>query len=100
MLALTNVKFSGNYAHLSYGYGGGASIQSGGAVTLTNVTFSGNYAGLYGGGLENNMAVTMVVNSILWGNAAGASNPQMYNPSGVSVSYSDIQQSSGFPRCG
>jgi predicted outer membrane repeat protein len=99
-LALTNVKFSGNYASL-YGYGGGASLQSGGMATLTNVTFSGNYAGTQGGGLENYIPATTVVNSIFWANAAGSSDSQMYNPGGISVSYSDIQQSSGvFPGTG
>ena len=79
----------------------GQAFYSGSAVTLTNVTFSGNYAGIQGGGLENNLAVTSMVNCIFWGNAAGSSDPQMYNPSGISVSFSDIQQTSGvFPGAG
>jgi uncharacterized repeat protein (TIGR01451 family)/fimbrial isopeptide formation D2 family protein len=80
--ALTNVLFGGNSATLS---GGGMFNQLGSNPTLVNLTFSGNYAEEYGGGVYNSDSSLTVSNTILWGNTAVVSGPQMYNASSAPI---------------
>jgi uncharacterized repeat protein (TIGR01451 family) len=72
---LINVTFSGNAATNG---GGMANVASN--PTLTNVTFSGNAATTNGGGMYNSAGSSPVIqNSIIWGNVATSSDPQIAN---------------------
>ncbi len=72
-LTLTNCTVSGNSA---YGDGGGG-VADFGVVSLTNCTVSGNYAYGTGGGLENYGTATLG-NTIVAGNTANTSGPDVY----------------------
>jgi len=90
-LFLINNTISGNSAD----YGGG--IYNSGVLTVTNNTLTSNAADVNGGGLYNKDATPTVSNSILWGNTAPDSGPQIFNSSttGPTISHSDIQGSGG-----
>lgn len=92
---LSNGLFANN---TSTAGGGGAMLMLGsGSVTVTNTTFAGNTAATAGGAIDNSGSMLFLRNSILWGNTAGVSNPQItdtyyYNSY---VEYSNIQGSGG-----
>jgi predicted outer membrane repeat protein len=86
---LTNVVFSGNTAA-----NGGGMYNDRNSSTLTSVNFSDNTASVNGGGIFNEPAAyAALTNSILWGNSAASSGPQIYNlgSGAATVSYSDVQ---------
>jgi uncharacterized repeat protein (TIGR01451 family) len=91
---LKNVTFSGNQATNN----GGGMVNSSNFVrgpTLTNVTFSGNQAS-NGGGMYNDDSNPTIQNSILWGNTATISGPQVHLVSSTpSYTYSLIEGSGG-----
>lgn len=97
---LTNVIFAGN--HTGNDGGGMVNDGSGGtsSPTLTNVTFSGNQADSGGGGMYSLGGVSgvsrpVLVNCILWGNAA-PNDSQIYNDRAApTITYSDVQWASG-----
>ena len=88
---LYNVTFSGNAAN----YGGGMYNKNYSSPRLNNVTFSGNTAKYNGGGMCNyySSSSPRITNTILWGNSAEGSGPQILNEGDVSptISFSDIQ---------
>ncbi|WP_138475727.1 T9SS type A sorting domain-containing protein [Dyadobacter bucti] len=103
--------FSGNQAQ---DHGGAvasfARVMSAGAgytpeltPKFTNCTFAGNHAGKNGGAVYNDGYVYMsseilqsrIENSILWGNTAGTSGPQVSSSGANTVAYSLIQGSGG-----
>ena len=104
---VVNCIFSGN--NVSSGWGGGMSNQPTSTPppppyypatsstpsnpTLVNCTFSGNSAG-YGGGMNKGFDSTMV-NCIFWGNDAVIDGNELYDTSGMSISYCDIKGSGG-----
>ncbi|MGI6375415.1 MAG: InlB B-repeat-containing protein [Anaerolineae bacterium] len=77
----TNVLFSGNYCEgvdisaNTIGYGGGLAKRFSASVTLYNATFVNNTAA-YGGGVSGGVTL---YNSILWGNDATMSSPDIYD---------------------
>ncbi|MHC4546596.1 MAG: choice-of-anchor Q domain-containing protein [Planctomycetota bacterium] len=83
---ITNCVITGNWA----GYWGGGMAFCPGPVT--NCTITGNWAGDHGGGLV--FCSFSFANCIIWGN----SNEQIYWPSLLSITYSDIQ--GGWPGQG
>ncbi len=85
---LTNGLFLRNNAG---GNGGGLFVSSA-IATLTNTTFSGNRVLSSGGAFATEYwgAEINVTNSIMWGNY-----PYGFHGSGISISYSDVQQESG-----
>jgi hypothetical protein len=89
---LVNVAFWGNTANL-----GGGMLNYSSSPTLINVTFAGNAATSAGGGVFNwNGVAPAFTNTILWGNTASTSGPQISNDgSALLISYSDIQGSGG-----
>lgn len=84
---VSNSIFSGNSA----GRIGGAVASSDGTVNLSTVTMTSNHAAAGGGIYMFNGSVSLT-NSILWGD----SGSEIIQTAGaLSVSYSDVQQSSG-----
>ncbi len=77
----TNVLFSGNYCEgidisaSTVGYGGGVARRFSASVTLYNATFVNNTAA-YGGRVSGGVTLC---NSILWGNDATMSSPDIYD---------------------
>jgi hypothetical protein len=86
--SLINAIFSRNEAD----YGGGMCSDYS-SPKLTNVTFSSNHAYTAGGGVSNGYTTSLyITNTILWGNTAGKSDPQISNTSSTSfIQYSDVQ---------
>ena len=86
---VTNCTFYNNSA---INDGGGICNKSSASPIITNCTFSNNSANRNGDGIANLYSSNLTVkNSILWG-----SNDQIYNDnSTLTVTYSDVQQSSG-----
>jgi hypothetical protein len=83
---LINVAFSGNAAER-----GGGMHNFSGDPELINVTFSGNAASSGGGGLvSDDLATTVVRNTILWGNTA-PSDAQAANSGVLSITYSLVE---------
>lgn len=84
---ISNCTITGNTTdQQTYSDGGG--IYSTGTLDIYNSTIAGNYAKRYGGGLRVQSGTATVSNSILYGNTAGTSNPQI---SGTPVvSYADV----------
>jgi len=87
---VTNCTFSGNSAGI---WGGGLSSTLNSFPTITNCTFSGNTApvggGIYTTDAIGGFSVTVVVNTISWGN-----NPDQIGDEGgatTTVNYSDVQ---------
>ena len=115
---LTNCMFSGNSA--SHGLGGGIANYSASNPTLTNCTFGGNWAlAGSGGGMYNSSSLPTLTNCTFIANVAASgraifddnSNPKLtncivwgsgdapisnVNSSAPVITYSDIQQASGF----
>ena len=82
----------GNHASNS---GGGMYNNLSISLILANVTFSGNQAG-YGGGMYNQDSILHLVNAILWNNQALISDHQISNESSTTqIEHSDIQDSGG-----
>jgi hypothetical protein len=74
-VSLTNSTVSGNSITYS---GGGIDNDGSGTVTLTNSTISGNGADGFGGGVENAGTLTLI-HTLVSGNTAGASGPEVDN---------------------
>jgi hypothetical protein len=96
---LTTVTISGNFAGSS---GGGMYNVNSASPVLTDVAILGNSAGSYGGGMSSlapmatPTAVPTTRNSIVWGNKAGTSGPDVYNYGDTSPRFfSSIVQGSG-----
>ncbi|MCW5879779.1 MAG: hypothetical protein KIS91_02420 [Anaerolineae bacterium] len=88
-VTLTNAAFLFNSAVQG---GGGVASFNGGVATLTNVTFNSNVAAYYGALYSGNGSSAQVLNSILWGDRATTSGPEVI---GATVSYSIVQGSGG-----
>ncbi len=90
---ITDCVVTGNSAQ----HGGGMSIYSGSSPWLINCTFSGNYASIQGGGLYVHGSGTnpIMVNSILWDDAAGTSGQEIYICCGpaMTINHTDINPS-------
>ncbi len=77
--SLVDVTFSGNSAT---GVGGGMfnwRSSNPSQPSLTNVTLIGNSAGSGGGVATEDGSLTTIQNSVLWGNTASSSGPQIFN---------------------
>jgi predicted outer membrane repeat protein len=98
-VAVTNCAFVRNNSVL-----GGGMYDYDSDATVTNCTFSGNVAATDGGAMYNYTAgtnVVVVVNSILWGNAAGRFGTEIHNNTLVpSISYTCIEGGLNGPGCG
>ncbi len=95
-LVFTNGVVSRNTAQV----GAGIYVDTGG--TLTNLSFSDNAADVYGGAItyhdNDPSGVLTIANSILWGNSAGISDPEVYRyfkTGTTTFAYSDIQGCGG-----
>jgi len=90
---LTYCLITGNTAQ----YGGGMSIYSGSSPWLIHCTFSGNYASIQGGGLyvHGSGTAPIMINSILWDDAAGSSGQEIYICCGpaMTLKHSDVNPS-------
>lgn len=95
---LTNVTFSGNSA-----INGGAMFNNGVGFgfspKLINATFNGNSA-TYGGAIYNLNGNVLLVNSILWGDAATTSGPEFYSVSGITDLYYSVVEGGCTANCG
>ena len=82
-LTLTNATVANNTAV----YGGGLyNADCGcGDVTIDNATFSGNFASEVGGGIYNAAGTVALANSIVAGNGAGYSNPDIATDTGFAT---------------
>ena len=73
---------------------GGGMYNEDGSATVTNCTFSGNSADVSGGALALR-GVTMVVNSMLWGNAAPVGPEVQLIYWTLTIAYSDVDGGEG-----
>jgi hypothetical protein len=87
---LTNCTIAGN-THCSGTLDGGGIYNSGTKMDILNCTIAGNYSRRYGGGIRVQAGTVTIVNSIVYGNTAASTGPQISGS--PSVSYSDIGQS-------
>ena len=74
-ITLTNCTVSGNTASLA---GGGITNNKTATTTLTNCTVSGNSSSGYGGGLAIIAGTMTIGNTIVTGNTASSSDPDVY----------------------
>lgn len=73
-------------------FGGGIHNCSASNETVINCTFTGNSAGDYGGGISNDLSGSVVINCILWDNAApNGSQVSLQSGSSISISYCCLQ---------
>jgi hypothetical protein len=68
---------------------GGGIYTSGTAMDIINSTLAGNYSYRYGGGIRVQAGTVNIKNSIIYGNTAGTSGPQISGS--PTVTYSDIE---------
>jgi hypothetical protein len=89
---ITNAVIVGN----SSKYGAGVFIQSNLSPTFLNTTIVNNAALFSGGAIYNTQAIDIVItNSIIWGNTEGGTAISSIAGTASSITYSDIQQTSG-----
>jgi FG-GAP-like repeat len=82
-LATANTTFSGNYSKTT---GGAIDLYSGASAVLTNTTLSGNESGDRGGGVYGRASGIWLYNSTLTGNYAGTAGGGIYNLNGAGAS--------------
>ena len=91
-VSINNCVFSKNSGRIAgaicIGYDGSGDIKP--QVTVTNCTFSENSAGL-GGGIYCDKSITVVTNSILWGNSPSSDQIYVADGSTIFVDHSNIQ---------
>ena len=93
---IINCIIAGNCADkATYGDGGGI-YNNLATVNIYSSTIAGNYAYRRGGGVRADASGTTIVNSILWDNSSGGTEPQINGS--PAVTYSDI--SGGFAGTG
>jgi len=85
---LTNCSITGN-THCSGTLDGGGIYTSGTKMAILNCTVAGNYSRRYGGGIRVQAGTVTIVNSIVYGNTAASTGPQISGS--PTVSYSDVQ---------
>jgi CSLREA domain-containing protein len=102
MLTITNTSFNTNWVSAPNGYGGAVYLTNDGLTLakarLESSTFYGNSA-YKGAALENDSAVTQIINSTFNANAATeyGSAIDLYNATGaITVTHSTIAENSGF----
>jgi parallel beta-helix repeat protein len=89
---ITNSIISGNRAY----YDGGGIYCDFSSPTITNCSISGNAANSSGGGIACYYSSSpTVINSILWGDAAGGSSNEIHlsSSSSIAITYSDFNPS-------